>query len=67
MSNLRLFFLVSITIILLTACGGKNSNNPENKKIFKYNESAGITSLDPAFANRNIENTQRNKFISNRN
>jgi len=41
-----LFFLISI--LFLTSCiHTKNSNS---KKIFKYNESAGIVTLDPAFA-----------------
>ena len=35
-------------VILLTACGGKVDN--EGLSIFKYNESAGIYTLDPAFA-----------------
>ena len=43
--KLRLSFLLSI---LLLACS--NDNYTENYKIFKYNESAGISSLDPAFA-----------------
>ena len=34
--------------IFLLACS--SDNHKENHKIFKYNESAGISSLDPAFA-----------------
>lgn len=34
---------------LLWSCGG-NLKTPEGKTVFRYNESAGITSLDPAFA-----------------
>ncbi|HRP59447.1 MAG TPA: ABC transporter substrate-binding protein, partial [Vicingus sp.] len=38
------------------SCGnGGSSDKTIGKKIFRYNESAGITSLDPAFS-RNIEN-----------
>ncbi|MCF8297842.1 MAG: ABC transporter substrate-binding protein [Saprospiraceae bacterium] len=36
-------------VILLVSCKG-DMKPPENKTVFKYNESAGITSLDPAFA-----------------
>lgn len=38
------FFL---TFLLLAGCGG---HRHEDKMIFRYNESAGLTSLDPAFA-----------------
>ena len=34
--------------MFLTAC--HNNSNNEGKTVFRYNESAGITSLDPAFA-----------------
>ena len=41
------FFL--ILIILITSCkSGKFEN--DGRTVFRYNESAGITSLDPAFA-----------------
>ena len=43
--KLRLGFFLSV---LLLACS--NNKHNENYKIFKYNESAGIGSLDPAFA-----------------
>ena len=43
--KLRLGFFLSV---LLAACS--NDKHTENYKIFKYNESAGISSLDPAFA-----------------
>ncbi len=46
-----LFFL--LITILLAGCG-KSSENKE-KVIFRYNEAAGITSLDPAFS-RSLEN-----------
>lgn len=37
-------------LALLSACGGKKASN-DKRTIFKYNEMAGITSLDPAAAN----------------
>lgn len=44
-------FLLTIAIgILLVACS--SSSNHEKRTVFKYNEAAGITSLDPAFSNR---------------
>lgn len=52
----RFSILYIIPILVITACGSdKNSDSTAGKKIFRYNESAGITSLDPAFS-RNIEN-----------
>jgi len=52
----RFSFLYILPIIILIGCGGnKNSENTNGKKIFRYNEAAGITSLDPAFS-RNREN-----------
>jgi peptide/nickel transport system substrate-binding protein len=39
------FFVISC--LLLAACAGKNRSS---KKIFHYNETTGIASLDPAFA-----------------
>lgn len=45
--------LVSLLFLGLIAC---NSFSPSNgKTVFRYNEAAGISSLDPAFA-RNVEN-----------
>ena len=41
--------LLSGFMILLVACTSSHQNNLKYQ-IFKYNESAGITSLDPAFA-----------------
>lgn len=38
---------VSLWLILFSSC--KNHNHPD-KKIFRYNESSGLASLDPAFA-----------------
>src|ERR1700750_2273447 len=42
----RLFFSLPIAYCLI-AC---SSHNHSDKKIFRYNESNGIASLDPAFA-----------------
>jgi peptide/nickel transport system substrate-binding protein len=39
--------IISFTVILFCSCA---SRAKENKKIFRYNESTGIASLDPAFA-----------------
>ena len=57
----HLIIICSITTILFSSCGGEKSNNATDKKIFRYNEFAGITSLDPAFGNRNKENTWKMK------
>lgn len=53
LSQCRPVFLLSVclifsTIICLFSCSKKQENS--DKKIFKYNESAGISTLDPAFA-----------------
>jgi peptide/nickel transport system substrate-binding protein len=50
-------FILTLFVITIFGCGGnkKNGDDTANKKIFRYNESEGITSLDPAFC-RNIEN-----------
>jgi len=56
MINFRSFLLYTTIFLGLFSCLEKtNYDDPENKKIFRYNESEGITSLDPAFS-RNIEN-----------
>ena len=39
----------SVIFLLLLFCSCKNHSHPD-KKIFRYNESSGIASLDPAFA-----------------
>ncbi len=43
--NILLFFCLSL---LLASCGG--SHEGDDKAIFRYNESAGISTLDPAYA-----------------
>jgi peptide/nickel transport system substrate-binding protein len=45
---MRLIYLV-ITFSLLISCK-KPGSNTNRKTVFRYNESSGITSLDPAFA-----------------
>ncbi len=39
-----------IIFLCLFSCGHKNKNTEINKTVFRYNESKGITSLDPAYA-----------------
>lgn len=41
--------LITFTLTLLLSCRSKFPDE-DNKTVFRYNESAGITSLDPAFA-----------------
>lgn len=48
MSRKILLPVVLLCMVLLSACGKKNAHS--DKMIFHYNESSGITSLDPAFA-----------------
>ena len=45
--SLRHLFYLYATTLLLAACHGPNHYD---KQIFRYNESAGIATLDPAFA-----------------
>ena len=42
-------------VVFAFSCSDGPKNEDGNKVVFRYNESSGITSLDPAFA-RNIEN-----------
>ncbi len=41
--------LLLTTVLLICSCGVKKSNK-DGKTVFRYNETAGISSLDPAFA-----------------
>jgi oligopeptide transport system substrate-binding protein len=41
--------LLALVFIFFISCGGENHRN-DNRTVFRYNESAGITTLDPAFA-----------------
>ncbi len=45
----RLYYLPFLLLLLFTACKTSRYED-EGKTVFRYNESAGITSLDPAFA-----------------
>ena len=45
----KLLILHCTLLILLSSCGRDNSHD-EDLKIFKYNESAGILTLDPIYA-----------------
>ena len=47
MFNIKNIALAAV-VLLMVACGPSNRNG--DKQIFRYNESAGIASLDPAFA-----------------
>lgn len=49
--NGNIFFGSVLILLVLVSCGTKRS---DNKNVFCYNESNGITSLDPAFA-RDLE------------
>ncbi|MDF1672735.1 MAG: ABC transporter substrate-binding protein [Vicingaceae bacterium] len=55
MARLKLISFLVLASIIFISCGGENKDKLDGKKIFRYNESEGITSLDPAFS-RNIEN-----------
>ena len=46
--NMKKILLI-LSLSVLFSCGSKNADN-ENLKIFKYNESAGILTLDPIYA-----------------
>lgn len=43
------YFFILLLFLLLNSCN-TDKNKYSSKKIFRYNESAGISSLDPAFA-----------------
>ena len=46
---MRQIFITIFILLFMVSCKNHNSDN-NGKTIFKYNESSGITSLDPAFA-----------------
>ena len=48
--NKRLLILVFFSFVLFLFLTCSRSENKEKRTVFLYNESAGITSLDPAFA-----------------
>ena len=43
-------YIISLLLTVLAISSCQHGNDNSDKKIFKYNESAGIASLDPAFA-----------------
>ncbi len=47
------YFVVLYLLMLFISCSGKKET--ETRKAFRYNESKGITNLDPAFARRENE------------
>jgi len=47
--NIFFTFTISILIVLLFACSSSETQQ-QAKKFFRYNETSGINSLDPAFA-----------------
>ena len=47
--NKAVISLAILLIIIVSSCGNR-FDAPAGKSVFRYNESAGITSLDPAFA-----------------
>lgn len=52
----KIYTYLVLFIFLLVACGEKsNEKGNDDSNLFRYNESSGITSLDPAFA-RGLEN-----------
>ena len=49
----KLLFFIVITIGMYSCGpGGENVTSNGEKKIFRYNQTGGLTSLDPAFANK---------------
>ena len=48
--NFQLLILHCTLLILLFSSCGRDNSHDENLKIFKYNESAGILTLDPIYA-----------------
>ncbi len=49
-SKSKIFLVFLYFLIFFTSCNPDNNNNNSSKKVFKYNESSGILTLDPAFA-----------------
>ncbi|MFM9008817.1 MAG: ABC transporter substrate-binding protein, partial [Bacteroidota bacterium] len=45
----RLLLFVFPAFLAICSCG-KKEQNPDSRSVFRYNESSGISSLDPAFA-----------------
>ncbi|MCU0445718.1 MAG: ABC transporter substrate-binding protein [Microscillaceae bacterium] len=53
---LKQLFILLLVVIWMSSCGGGSSNSgrpgSDGKKIFRYNQTGGLTSLDPAYANK---------------
>jgi peptide/nickel transport system substrate-binding protein len=49
---LKKLFLYTFLVLLFFSC--KKQNTESNKNVFRYNESKGISSLDPAFAKSQV-------------
>lgn len=47
---MKFAFKLLVPLLLICFCACKKTDSSEGKKIFKYNESAGISTLDPAFS-----------------
>ena len=47
---MRFSFYTAIVVILLSSCNRSEHNADNNLKFFRYNQSSGIASLDPAFS-----------------
>ncbi len=48
-------YILLLIILLCSSCAEDPDENIDSRTVFRYNESAGISSLDPSFA-RNVEN-----------
>ena len=46
--KLKIYGLIFLLFLCISSC--RNEGAYEKRTVFRYNESAGITSLDPAFA-----------------
>lgn len=47
------YLFIAFIGLILTSCGsGEDKTNNDNKTVFRYNEAAGITILDPAYVRR---------------
>ncbi len=47
---IRNIFLFLISVFLVSGCSDSNKKSSSDKTVFRYNETSGISSLDPAFA-----------------
>jgi peptide/nickel transport system substrate-binding protein len=52
MGKIKIYSATVLTVIALLNYSCSKQKNNKQKTVFKYNEAAGITSLDPAFSNR---------------